>query len=233
MIDIVLPKNVVHIYKSSIDLSQCEYDDFYITLSINEQKKVNNLLKLEDKKRFLLGRYILRKQLKKYLGKSFDGIDLFYNKYQKPMLFPEKNCIEFNISHAHNIVLVAFARTVIGIDIEFKRKIDANVINSLILTNKELIHLNKLSYLEKIEKFFEIWVSKESYIKALGKGFYFPVNTIEINFRNNFNQIIDRVGNIKQDFIIRNLDILEKNYCAAIALPNKNMNIEIRNTINS
>lgn len=64
--------------------------------------------------------------------------------------------VHFNLSHSHDLVLLAFSHTEIGVDVEKIRPV-----------NRE-----KFTFIEAEddEEFFEKWTERESYTKFTGKG---------------------------------------------------------------
>jgi 4'-phosphopantetheinyl transferase len=77
---------------------------------------------------------------------------------------------QFNISHSGDWVVCAIDHKEIGIDIEKIHEVDRNLAVRFFSSaeNEMLSHCrNKEEYLNL---FFEMWVLKESYIKAIGKG---------------------------------------------------------------
>jgi 4'-phosphopantetheinyl transferase len=204
MVDLVLPEDEVHIYKESIDFLEKLDNDVLYSLSKSENQRLNSYINPSDKKRFALGRYITRSMLKRYTGKCFNCKEFLYNAYKKPIIRESNINIEFNITHSENIVLVAFSKAPVGIDIEIEKNFDWSLVSDLVFTSKELNYLYTLTDEEFKRIFFKLWTNKEAYIKASGKGFFLPANTIEVKFGKEFNEIIDLNGNVQKVFICTN-----------------------------
>jgi len=121
--------------------------------------------KWEDRHRALLGKVMLRRGLDEHGLKDFDLKNLIYNKLQKPQL-PGK--VQFNISHAGNVVICAFNTDgVIGVDIE--------IIQPITLEDFEFIFdtdtFRQLRQARDQEgAFFEAWTIREAVLKAEGSG---------------------------------------------------------------
>ena len=88
--------------------------------------------------------------------------ELEYNEYEKPYAphYPE-----FNISHSGNWVILAAGESTIGADIERINPANIDVAPS-VYTSRELEWLAE----EPLQRFFRLWVLKESVMKATGMG---------------------------------------------------------------
>lgn len=94
----------------------------------------------------------------------------------KPSL-KENREIMISIAHCTHAVTVILSRNRVGIDIENLRKFDAYAAKR-ILSDEEQEVLERHGSLD--EDFFRYWTLKESYIKALGCGFSYPVKKFKI-----------------------------------------------------
>ena len=122
--------------------------------------------------------------LKEILEKEYNisNYEIIKNKNGKPYL--RDNSIYFNISHKKDLIIVAISNNEVGIDIEY---IDVNMELKQTLLNK-FFSVNEINYINNdIEKFFEVFTKKESYIKMLG-GRVAEIKYIDIfNLYCNFN----------------------------------------------
>lgn len=134
-----------------------------------------------DKRKFILGRGLLRYLLSKYLDRSPQDIKIAYGLWGKPCL-TEENSLYFNISHSGDHALYAFTKHYeVGIDIEYINKnLELDDLAITIFSSEDLNYWEKLSYYEKIEKFFKYWVYKEAFLKANGKGWLDEIPTLSL-----------------------------------------------------
>lgn len=111
---------------------------------------------------------ISKKILSKELGVPFQNIRIKKGVFGKPFL--EGGERHFNISYSKNMLLIATDNTPIGVDIEYVKEI--REIDSLVqhFYSKEKHSFYKTKNSEKLQFFYRLWVLKESYIKAIGKG---------------------------------------------------------------
>jgi len=150
-------------------------------LSGEEQKRYARYRKEETKKAFLCARIILREEFRK-LKIPFD-MEINFNKYNKPFLsdYPD---FHFNISHSGNYVMLGFSRYPLGVDIE--RIVTYNK-STIMKLAKIVFHKTEVQLLlQQIENeaqflFTKLWSIKESFIKAIGKGFYADTKSFTIN----------------------------------------------------
>lgn len=124
-----------------------------------------------DRKRFLLGRYML-KTVVTNLEPKLKNLEIKYSKYKKPFI---KDFYEFNISHSGAFVVLAISPYKIGIDIELKDK-NSVILDQSIFSTEELNLM--LTTLEVKNCFFNIWTAKEAIIKANGIGLNSRLNKI-------------------------------------------------------
>ena len=90
--------------------------------------------------------------------------EIVKNKNGKPYL--KDNKVYFNISHKKDIIGIAVSKDEIGFDIEYidyNKGVKESVLNNYFSENEK----NYINH--DIEKFFEIFTKKESYIKLLGR----------------------------------------------------------------
>ena len=139
-----------------------------------------------DANRFIVCRAILRLLLSSYAQTPARKLFFAHNAYGKPQLRStsnDENEIHFNVSHAGNYSVFAFANSLNGIDIEYSMStIDINEIAAICLTPSELENWRALPESQQRRHFFEIWTAKEAYLKRLGCGLSTPMNELHLGF---------------------------------------------------
>ncbi|HLV31949.1 MAG TPA: 4'-phosphopantetheinyl transferase superfamily protein [Chitinispirillaceae bacterium] len=96
----------------------------------------------------------------------------------KPFL--ENSSLHFNITHSGDWVGCVIDDSETGIDIEKIREMDKGIANRF-FSDSEKKMLFGCNNKEKFnDLFFEMWVLKESYIKAIGKGLSCPLNSFSV-----------------------------------------------------
>lgn len=104
----------------------------------------------------------------KYVAKNFYNIEKPEINYVNKKPYINSNELSISVSHSENIVMVAFEKTNIGIDIEFMKDKDYSKIFKRYNIEKE----NPTK-----EEFYEFWTQKEAEIK-LGKKNNYTINKI-------------------------------------------------------
>lgn len=85
--------------------------------------------------------------------------------------------IHFNLSHAGDYAVAAFAEVPVGIDIEQRRKYSERVVKRFNKEEKEVFAACR-SEEEREELFLQCWTMKESAAKVSGMGIRLPFDTI-------------------------------------------------------
>jgi 4'-phosphopantetheinyl transferase len=137
-------------------------------MSSYRKEKIQRYHSANDQQLSLGAGIVLNYLLKEY-GLEEQNINVETGKYGKPY-FPDYPQLFFNLSHSGHYVLGAISTKKIGCDIE-------QVVKDLTIVQSAL-HVDEVSYIrqkhisKQCEIFSEIWTKKESYVKAIGIGFY-------------------------------------------------------------
>lgn len=126
---------------------------------------------------FLAARGFLRYVLARYVDIGPGELRFSYNDYGKPSLAGDES-LQFNISHSHEVGLVAVTRdAAVGVDVEHIRADFASEeIATRFFSRLEIETFSSLSREEQVAAFFRCWARKEAYIKAIGKGLSQPLD---------------------------------------------------------
>jgi 4'-phosphopantetheinyl transferase len=153
-------------------------------LSPAEQEQATRFHFPQDRDRFLLTRYVLRKLISQYLGLE-PGCTAFEVDYFGKPYIPNYRDFQFNISHSEALILIAFCRTYrIGIDVEHMRPLeDAEQIAATFFARAEFEDYQATPASLQQEAFFNCWTRKEAFIKAVGKGLAYPLDSFQVSFR--------------------------------------------------
>ncbi|KGF08285.1 4-phosphopantetheinyl transferase [Tissierellia bacterium S7-1-4] len=140
---------------------------------------------------YLVSRAILNLSLKGLLEKGINDLIVKRDKNNKPYI---ENTIglKFNISHTEGLVLLAFSKREVGIDVEkINFKFEFKDILENCFTRDEIINIDN-----NIISFYRYWTAKEAYLKCDGIGLIRNLKEIEIiSFENEFIKINDSKRN--------------------------------------
>jgi 4'-phosphopantetheinyl transferase len=142
-------------------------------LSADERERAARYRHERDRRRFAVGRAVLRQILSRYLAVEPGQVQLAYGKQGKPYLAGRHGGrLWFNLAHSNGLALYVVARVAeIGIDLEYVRAIpEAEEIGARFFSPGEASVLCGLPGSQKQEAFYACWTRKEAYIKATGNG---------------------------------------------------------------
>lgn len=171
---LVLSKNVVHIWRTDLNLPQSQIESFAKTLAPDELNRANRFYFERDRKHFIAGRGILRSILGRYLNVEPVQLQFSYSSRGKPGLanLGMGATLSFNVSHSHELAVYAIAHTpLVGIDLEHVRPMDkVEQLVKRFFSPREYALICSLPDDQKQEAFFQAWTCKEAYLKAIGDG---------------------------------------------------------------
>ena len=155
---------MTHVICTNISgLDDLAYQKLYAGASRDRRERADRYRNREDSLRCLIAEALLRYVLrtKKYT--------LEKTQYGKPFI-KDMPGFHFNLSHAGCWVVIAYGNGETGVDVEYiHRNTDKKAILNRFFCEEERCYVQKESAYS-LERFFEIWTGKESYIKYLGTG---------------------------------------------------------------
>jgi 4'-phosphopantetheinyl transferase len=183
-----LPSNEIHLWcRSLINLDPEALEGFKNILSEDEHIRASKFIAEKDRAKFIQARGILRSVLAFYLKIDPKEVEFEYTRHRKPVLsFNSEENIQFNLSHAEDIVLIGIVRDFeIGVDVESLshcRESEIDIIKEF-CSPQEISLLQKVSQPQKLEAFLNCWTRKEAYLKALGRGLDDSLQDIHVTFQ--------------------------------------------------
>jgi len=176
-------KNLHKIYSdedSEVFIFSVEQNISMLKQDIIPKDQLAKILKYKqdiDKSKRLLSRTFLFEYSQK--NYNLNNFTFEYTKNQRPKF--KYSDIDFSISYSKDIIAIAISKKyTVGIDIEF--------VEPLIVTEKtafefmndnELVTFMQINEKEKHRYFYDIWTSKESFLKAKGDGLYINPKDVE------------------------------------------------------
>ena len=124
-------------------------------------------------------------------------IEYIYNESGKPYL-KDKN-LYFSLSHSNGIIALTVSKEEIGLDIELIKPVK-DALAKRIMTTEEYNIYNTLDKNKKIKYFYEVWTSKEAYVKKIGSSITLTPSNIEID----------------EDILIKRINIDNNEYMLAV-----------------
>lgn len=141
---------------------------------------------------YIVSRAILNLVLKVLFEKGINDLIVKRDKNNKPYVENTLG-LKFNISHTEGLVLLAFFKREVGVDVEkINYKFEFKDILENCFTRDEIINIDN-----NIDSFYRYWTAKEAYLKYDGIGLIRNLKEIEIiSYRNKVIEISDNKNNI-------------------------------------
>lgn len=146
------------------------------------------------------------------------------NGYGKPYL-QTKEKLFVNWSHSGDYVICALADKEVGIDLQEHSKTLNDSLIQKVLQKEELKVYQETPEDEKQQIFYQFWTAKESFLKALGTGFYTPLDKFWIRLNKNPTEIFQSINQRK--YFCQFLDFRDKEYTVAVCCEGKMEEVEI------
>lgn len=152
---------MIRLYAADIRAFSGRADELGVRLSLERRQRMNALKSDTDRLRCLAAGLLLDTVFK---GRAKNEIRR--DTYGKPRL-PGGPC--FNLSHAGDYAVLAVSDGEIGVDIERERRANTAGLAKRFYHPAEQADIAGAP--DPVARFFTIWSLKESYVKALGRGF--------------------------------------------------------------
>ena len=171
--------DVVHIIHLSLDRRD-DADDLRESLNEDERRRAQLILRDVERRRFEVAHGLTRRVLARELAVAPGSIEFTESATGKPAV---TGCddLRFNVSHSGGRLVIAFARgREVGVDIEQLRPVDAVSLSRRFFSSSEAQAIAHLSGERQLQAFFRCWTRKESFVKAIGKGFACPLDSFDV-----------------------------------------------------
>jgi 4'-phosphopantetheinyl transferase len=180
----ILQTNHVHVWRAPLKRSQEELAYLSKTLNSQEESRAAKFVAENTRNNFIAARGILRYLLAKYLQTQPQDLVFQQNQYGK--LHLESSELQFNISHSRDLALFIFTtHHQVGVDVEYIRNnFEFSGIAKRFFSKTENIDLLALPAEKQLNAFFNCWSRKEAFIKAIGKGIFYPLDEFSVEVSN-------------------------------------------------
>ncbi len=176
--------STVHVWRVGLDPGEATLKSVSSVLSAEEDVRAARFRFERHRRRFIVGRAVLRAIMGCYLDLPSKMVEFTYGPRGKPSVRqPGRKAICFNVSHSADLmVLAAGVDRDIGIDIEFVREMsDMDQVAENCFSETELTTYRALHEEERRQAFFRCWTRKEAYVKALGDGLSAPLDSFDVS----------------------------------------------------
>ncbi|SDY87487.1 4'-phosphopantetheinyl transferase superfamily protein [Nitrosomonas sp. Nm33] len=211
----------IEVWLLEFDFDSNKLADDWTLLSAEEKARALRFHQLRDRVRFIATRAALRRLLAECVMVSPQALRIVTNSFGKPHLHAHSG-IAFSVSHAGNFALIALStQGEVGVDIEQCHRDVAN------LEAHVLSSVERAWKIWSSKNFIELWVVKESVLKALGFGIaeYLPAITVLPNHDGSYCIIHDQTEWAKVNAWSISAPI---HYAAALALTHQSQSLAKR-----
>ncbi len=179
----------IHVWRFQLDRVEADLIRFKNCLSAEEHDRAASFRFIQDQKRFVIRRAILRHLLGSYLDLPARNVRLLSETNKKPVVEDQNGSsgVRFSCSQSADWGLITVARDrELGVDIECHGALtDVNHMAEICLSQNEIIEFLELTEDVKIKYFIDVWTCKEAFVKAIGKGLSFPLKEITVPMKSN------------------------------------------------
>ena len=155
----------------------------YLKLSAAERQRAAQFWVPSARAAFVVSRGVLRALLAGLCGMPPEDVEFGYGPNGKPFLIGGARALHFNVSHSGDVA--AYGVSVdgeLGVDVEMHRPMpDMEPIARRFFSATEYEDLLRVPETERSAAFFDCWVRKEAYIKALGGGLSIPLDSFWVS----------------------------------------------------
>lgn len=192
---------MLNIYYAEVGNIKPPWDQYPI--SRERKEKIERYAHASDKARSAGAELLLNYGLKNYAGEFVPPAVFETGNHGKPLLrqgqrglsLPEGNPVQYNLSHSGDYAACVLSDRTVGIDIE-REKPDIRPGVMRVLSEEERWTVEQSD--NRICRFFDFWVLKESYMKAVGTGFTKPPASFSVRLEHGSYQIYEQ--GIRQNY---------------------------------
>jgi len=150
---------------------------------ISEREKILKYRQKKDRIQSLVGIMLIKYIIAEHLGVQPSLIVINRDKYGRPYCSMTQWKGDFNLSHSGEWVILSISeKCKVGVDIEKMNNISMEITNYF-LTEKEQRNLYNGKGNDLIKDFYKLWTLKESYVKLIGLGLSYPLNSFEFEIK--------------------------------------------------
>ena len=160
--------NKIHLWSADLRLTRADGT----LLDASERQRV---LKMAPQRRgeFIIGRTVLRRVLAQYLHLLPDAIKISIDNNGKPSLAPPQQQLHFSLTHCSSQLMIAFARSPVGLDLETPRPVKNYLkIAERLFQPEEIRQLESIAEDLQKQLFFQLWTAYEAAQKMHGEGLF-------------------------------------------------------------
>jgi 4'-phosphopantetheinyl transferase len=169
---------------ANLDLPEDEVEPLAALLTADESARAERYHSPADRRRFTVGRAILRLLLGSCLQLVPSELRFHYGSAGKPSLDPRQNWgnLRFNVARSGDLALYGLLREQeLGIDLEYQTSsVNCVEIARRFFSPEENQMIRSLPPAEQDSAFYSFWTRKEAYVKGIGSGLGLPLDQFTV-----------------------------------------------------
>ncbi len=156
--------------------------DYLALLDHNERATAERFKFTEIRERYIICHGLLRQLLAERVNQSPAELKLEKAEFGKPFL-PDYPELSFNMSHSGDILAIAIStHCQLGIDVEcYKSRNTWEGMVKKCFSHEESEYWYRQAIKERGHAFYQFWVKKEAFVKAVGKGITLGLDQCVVN----------------------------------------------------
>lgn len=171
----------VDVWFGELSIAADRNGEFWACLSEAERERARRFKLDAARQRFVTSRGLLRQTLAGYLDCAPGVLQFVIGEHGKPELVDRR--LAFNLSHSGDWLLLAVSNLpVVGVDVEvIKPRKTLEQLAERCFSARELDYWQQLPPEQRRQQFFQLWTSKEAFVKAVGRGIALGLECCEVD----------------------------------------------------
>lgn len=175
----------VHVWQTSLRPDGSRLSRLRALLSSEERARAQRFAVEDGRLRFIAAHGTLRTIVSRYVRERPATLTFITGRHGKPALAGPRGsvaAVRFNLTHSHEIALIAIARSrEVGVDIErIRDDVESLQLAERFFSRSEFERLRHLPADQAHRLFFSLWTSREAYLKAIGIGLSLGLDRCEV-----------------------------------------------------
>ena len=181
-----VPVSVVTLHVVELQTGESSLAALARELSEDERARADRFSMPDGRRRFVVGRAMLRRFLAEQLGIAAGAIQFAEGAHGKPHLVSHTDAggaaLGFNLSHTGDLALIAIGPSEVGVDVEsLHRRVDTMAVVRRFFSETERSGFEAVSGgIARDQLFFRVWTRKEALVKAVGRGLTCPLSSFTV-----------------------------------------------------
>ncbi|MCL6454599.1 MAG: 4'-phosphopantetheinyl transferase superfamily protein [Alicyclobacillus sp.] len=145
-------------------------------LAEDQQERVSRCLDPMASRQIVVADLLVRAVLGERLQVKNHQLAFERNEHGKPSLRGTSQ-VHYNVSHSREWILCAVGTAEVGVDIQYMQPFNHGAVHRYLHPAEQRDIAAQGSAARQLVRFYEIWTRKESYVKAMGRGFAEPLSS--------------------------------------------------------